>query len=160
MKFITTKFTSLLCFTFFSLFVSQASFAAEEPVSTGRFNNNAISKHDVLSYHESKQVVKGQKIFVHKWKGANWHFASQEHRDLFAKNPGKYSPAYNGFCSNALSLGKGLVRTNGKIWHIWNDQLHTFYAKGGKQRWLKNDYVKMVVDADREWKKELIKFNK
>lgn len=160
MKFISLKFTSLLCFALFSLFVSQASFAKEEPVSTGRFNSNAIGKHDVLGYHESKKAVKGQKTFVHEWKGAKWHFASKEHRDLFAKNPAKYSPAYNGFCSNALSLGKGLVRTNGKIWHIWNDRLHTFYAKGGKKRWLKNDYATMVADADRGWKKVLLKRKK
>ncbi|MGH1428138.1 MAG: YHS domain-containing (seleno)protein [Arenicella sp.] len=160
MKFVATKFSSFFSVIILSLFVSQLSFAAEEPVSTGRFNNNAIGKHDVLAYHESKQAVKGKKTYVHTWKGADWYFASEAHRDLFAATPEKFSPAYNGFCSNALSLGKGLVRTNGKIWHIWNDQLHTFYAEPGKQRWLENDYDQMLADADREWKKELAKLNK
>ena len=123
-----------LCFCISLLLVFQNVFA--EPVSTGRLNNSAIGKHDVVSYHESKNAVKGEKVFIHQWKGADWYFSSQEHRDLFAANPEKYHPAYNGFCSNALSLGKGLVKTNGKVWHIWKNQLHTFYAKKGKQRWL------------------------
>ena len=136
--------------------LSSVVFAAE-PVSTGRFNNSAIGKHDVLSYHQSKSATKGTKTFVHNWKGADWHFASEEHRDLFAAEPEKYSPAYNGFCSNALSLGKGLVRTNGKVWHIWNGQLHTFYAKPGLDRWLENDYEKVKADADKSWQAELAK---
>ena len=159
MKAIAIKYISLLGVLFLVFGFVQQGFTAE-PVSTGRFGNNAIGKHDVLAYHISGKTVKGEKTFVHQWKGADWHFATEAHRDQFAKNPAKYSPAYNGFCSNALSLGKGLVRTNGKVWHIWNDQLHTFYAKAGKERWLENDYAQMVIDADREWQKELVKFSK
>lgn len=148
------RLTKLVCFFFSLLLVSQQAFA--EPVSTSR-NNSVIGKHDVVAYHEDNSAVKGDKVFIHQWKGADWYFANEKHRDLFAANPDKYSPAYNGFCSNALSLGKGLVKTNGKVWHIWKNQLHTFYAKKGKQRWLDNDYETMVADADKEWEKELLK---
>ena len=149
----------ILCFILLISFFHPA-LAAKEPVSTGLFNSSAIGKHDVLSYHKLSKAVKGEKTYVHKWKGADWHFASEEHRDLFAANPDKYSPAYNGFCSNALSLGKGLVKTNGKVWHIWGNQLHTFYAQKGKDRWLDNDYAKVKADADKAWQAELAKINK
>jgi len=145
---------------FIILFVSFSVLHAQEPVSVGRSHNGVIGKHDVVNYHESGLATKGDAKFVFQWKGADWFFANKEHRDAFASNPEKYAPAYNGFCSNALSLGKGLVRTNGKVWHIWNDRLHTFYAKGGKKRWLKNDYSEMVAAADKAWQEELQKFAK
>lgn len=132
--------------------------ASAEPVSVNRFSNVAIGKHDVVSYHQQGAKEKGKKKFLYTWKGADWYFAEQTHRDLFAANPERYAPAYNGFCSNALSLDRGLVKTNGKVWHIWGDKLHTFYAKAGKRRWLTNDYAEMVAAADKAWQKELKKF--
>ena len=130
---------------------------SQEPVSTAYVGNNAIGKHDATAYHSEQTAVKGKKQFVHEWKGAKWHFATQAQRDLFAENPEKYSPAYNGFCSNALSIGKGLVRTNGKVWHIFGDQLHLFYAERGRVRWVEGDYDTLKSQADNAWKAELSK---
>ncbi len=130
---------------------------AQEPVSVGRFHNGVIGKHDTVNYHQLNRAEKGKAGFVYQWKGADWFFTNEQHRDLFAANPEKYAPAYNGFCSNALSIGKGLVRTNGKVWHIWNGKLHTFFAKDGRERWLENDYSEMVAAADKAWLEELSK---
>lgn len=127
----------------------------EEPVSTAYLSKNAIGKHDTTAYHSDKAAVKGDKQFIHEWKGAKWHFATQAQRDLFAANPEKYSPAYNGFCSNALTLGEGLVRTNGKVWHIFGDQLHLFFAERGRVRWVEGDYAKLKAQADKAWQTEL-----
>ena len=160
MKRLTIKLTAFFSIVLMALLMSQKGFAAEEPVSTGYLNNSAIGKHDVLSYHQGKFAEKGSKTFVHNWKGADWHFANEAHRDLFAANPEKFSPAYNGFCSNALSLGEGLIRTNGKVWHIWNGQLHTFYAERGRVRWVNGDYEAFNKQAAAAWKEELAKFKK
>ena len=130
---------------------------AHELVSVGRFHNGAIGKHDVVNYHQLDRAAKGESELVFRWKGADWFFVNKQHLDTFASNPEKYAPAYNGFCSNALSLGKGLVRTNGKVWHIWNGKLHTFFAKRGRDRWLNNDYSEMVAAADKAWREELQK---
>lgn len=126
-----------------------------EPVSTTYLGNDAIGKHDATAYHTKKHVIKGEKQFVYEWKGAKWYFATQEQRDLFALNPEKYSPAYNGFCSNALTLGEGLIRTNGKIWHIFGDQLYLFYAERGRVRWVEGDYFSLKSQADKAWQAEL-----
>jgi len=73
--------------------------------------------------------------------GAKWRFASKENADLFRANPDKYKPAYNGHCANALSLGKGLLKTNGKVWEIFGDELFLFYAERGRKRWLAVDDI-------------------
>ncbi len=160
MKKMIIKLTTLFSLILAALLLSPSSYAAEEPVSTGYLNNSAIGKHDVLSYHQDKSAKKGSKTYIHNWKGADWHFTSESHRDLFAENPEKFSPAYNGFCSNALTLGEGLIRTNGQVWHIWNGQLHTFYAERGRERWMNGDYESLNKQAAAAWKEELAKFKK
>jgi len=131
---------------------------AAEPVAKSRLGGVAIGGHDSVAYHSlqtapdpQEQAVGGKKSFVVKYKGAKWRFASQESADLFAAEPEKYSPAYNGHCANALSLGEGLIRTNGKTWEIFNDQLYLFYAPRGRVRWSDGNWESYKVDADAAW---------
>lgn len=127
---------------------------ASEPVSTGRFNDTAVTGHNVIAYHSlslGDKAVKGDKIYSMEWKGANWYFASEGQREQFKANPENYAPAYNGHCANALSLGEGLIRTSGKHWAVFDDQLYLFYAARGARRWLNGNYKEYKVVSDREW---------
>ena len=127
---------------------------AEEPVSTGYFGNTAIGGHDLTAYQNlspEDKAVKGEKSYAVNWKGAEWHFISQQDAARFAENPEKFSPAYNGHCANALSLGEGLIRTNGKHWAIFDDQLYLFFAPRGSKRWKSGNYLDYKEEADRAW---------
>lgn len=148
----------------FSLFVLFGSLlfvglaAAAEPVSKSRFKGVAIGGHDSTAYHSlardpQAKALKGAKKFVVKYKGAKWNFADQESADKFAAEPEAFSPAYNGHCANALSLGEGLVRTNGTHWEILDDQLYLFYAAKGRTRWLDGNWETYKVEADAAWEK-------
>ena len=88
-----------------------------------------------------------------KYKGANWRFLSKESADLFAANPEKYEPAFNGHCANALSLGNGLVKTNGKHWEILDDKLYLFYAAAGRDRWTDGNWETYKIASDAAWAK-------
>ncbi len=136
---------------------------AEEPVSVGYFGSTAIGGHDTLAYHRisaDDKAIKGNKRYTVEWKGAQWHFLTQEDSLLFAQDPEKYSPAYNGHCANALSLGEGLINTNGKYWAIFDDQLYLFYAPRGAKRWLSGDYKEYKKEADLAWSKILVRLSK
>jgi len=131
---------------------------AAEPVSKSRFGSVAIGGHDSVAYHSLEtapqaSALEGKKSFTVKYKGAKWRFLSQESADLFAANPEKYQPAYNGHCANALSLGKGLVRTDGTHWEILGDQLYLFYAAAGRERWTDGNWETYKVDSDKAWAK-------
>lgn len=131
---------------------------AAEPVSKSRFKGVAIGGHDSVAYHSLERepqanAIKGAKQFVVKYKGAKWNFADQESADKFAAEPEKFSPAYNGHCANALSLGEGLVRTDGTHWEILGDRLYLFYATRGRTRWLDGNWETYKVDADAAWEK-------
>ncbi len=129
---------------------------AAEPVSTGFFGNIAIGGQDTVSYHDpgvrqAHKVREGETRFEVVYLGANWRFASRESADRFASDPAKYVPHYNGFCANALSLGEGLIRTDGTVWEFFGDQLFLFYADRGRQRWLSGDWKAYQKQADAAW---------
>ena len=135
--------------------VTPFTLAADEPVSTGFIGNTAIGGHDVTAYHQlavDAKAIKGEKVYTVNWKGADWHFVTEADSEKFAANPEKFAPAYNGHCANALSLGEGLIRTNGKYWAIFDEQLYLFFAPRGAKRWqAAEDYREYKAAADRAW---------
>ena len=130
---------------------------ANEPVSKSFVTGVAIGGHDTVAYHklgnsEPHRAIEGTRTWKASWKGADWLFTSEADRDSFSANPERYSPAYNGFCANALSLGEGLIKTDGTHWQIFGDRLYTFYAARGRDRWLSGDFEEYKVVADKAWK--------
>ena len=132
---------------------------AEEPVSKSFFGGVAIGGYDTVAYHQNRgdahRAIKGSRRFTVEWKGATWRFASRENQAAFRADPARYAPAYNGFCANALSLGNGLVKTDGTHWQIYDGQLFLFYSKEGRQRWLDGDYREYKKAADLAWQEIL-----
>lgn len=148
-----------LCYGLLLLLLPVISFA-KEPVSTGYFGNTAIGGHDVTAYHQLENgadAIKGVKEYVVQWKGAKWRFVSEADSKAFAANPEQYAPAYNGHCANALSLGEGLIKTDGTHWAIFDNQLYLFFAGRGTKRWSNGDYKVYKEEADRAWKAILAK---
>ena len=134
--------------------------AAEEPVSKSRLSGVAIDGHDTVAYHDPESIARheaheGKKDFTAKWKGATWRFSDADNRDAFISNPKKYSPAYNGHCANALSLGEGLYKTDGTHWEIFGDQLFLFYKARGRTRWNDGNFETYKVQADLAWQEIL-----
>ncbi len=132
---------------------------AEEPVSKSFFGGVAIGGHDAVAYHfqdsDHHKATEGDSSYTIEWKGAKWRFASKADSEAFASEPERYAPAYNGFCANALSLGNGLVKTDGAHWQIFDNQLFLFYAKKGRNRWLGGNYRDFKADADKAWQEFL-----
>lgn len=136
--------------------VSASSALAAEPVSKSRFGSVAIGGQDTVAYHSLSKSphaasVAGDKSYTVDYKGAKWRFLSKESAELFAANPEKYEPAYNGHCANALSLGNGLVKTDGTHWEIFGDKLYLFFAARGRTRWTDGDWERYKVDSDAAW---------
>lgn len=129
---------------------------ADDPVSKSRISGVAIGGHDTVAYHDLQRApqadaVEGLKTYTVEHQGAKWRFLSQASADLFAANPDKYRPAYNGHCANALALGEGLIRTDGTHWEIFNDELHLFFAARGRNRWNDGNWETYKEQADAAW---------
>lgn len=135
-----------------------STIASAEAVSKSYWGDKAIGAHDTVAYHSASakknhQGVIGSKKYVVKYLDANWYFATQASADKFKADPDKYKPLYNGHCANALSLGEGLIPTDGQVWEFFGDELHLFYAERGRQRWLNGDWQSYRQQADTAWAK-------
>ncbi len=156
-KFMYNQLPGKRSIIFVALLIVAFNLNAGEPVSKSFLTGIAIGGHDSVAYHrlgndEPHRAIEGNQTWKAEWKGADWLFSSKTDRDLFAANPERYSPAYNGFCANALSLGEGLISTDGSHWQIFDNRLYTFYAARGRQRWLAGDFEEYRLIADMAWK--------
>ena len=130
----------------------------DEPISIKR--GVTLGGHDTVAYHapdnvEEHRAVKGDGDLTVEYAGATWRFSSKENRDAFLADPERYRPAYGGHCANALSLGEGLIRTDGKTWEIFEDQLYVYYAPRGRKRWNDGNWKTYKQEADRAWQEIL-----
>jgi len=109
-----------------------------------------LQGYDVVSYTE-EHAEKGKKGFPAAYGGVTWYFASGEHRDLFVKDPGRFLPAYGGFC--AYSIAKGYpVTADPRTFVMEGGTLYLFFDKAVQALW-EQDRNRLVSEAGRRWPK-------
>jgi YHS domain-containing protein len=111
----------------------------------------AIKGYDAVAYFEQSQAVKGSPSFVYQWNGAKWFFATQAHRDAFAKEPEHYAPQYGGYCAFGMSQGHA-VPVDPEAWKIVDGKLYLNYNKDIQKEWFK-DIPGHIKEADENWPK-------
>lgn len=146
MKFLKSIFISI------ALLVSANAFAAD-PIETGTFNNNAIYGYDTVAYFTQNKAVKGNKKITTEWRGALWHFSSEEHKAMFVAEPEKYAPQYGGYCAYAMSDGR-LVGIDEDAFTILDGKLYLNYSKSVMKEWRTNTEL-FIKEADAEYPKQV-----
>jgi YHS domain-containing protein len=119
----------LILSTLALLTISQVALAAP-PINTlereGLFgyehNGIAIRGYDTVAYFTQSKPVEGDNVFTTQWSGATWKFSSQEHLDLFVRNPEKYAPQYGGYCAYGVAQ-MNLVKIEPEQWTIIDEKL-------------------------------------
>ena len=112
-------------------------------------NGLAIKGFDPVSYHTMQKAVKGNAQYAVEWKGAKWHFSSQENKDLFSSNPDKFAPEYGGFCAYAASKGS-LAPVDPLAWTVRSDKLYLNYSMSVRDIW-REDIEGNIKKADLNW---------
>ena len=139
MRNLTRLFFILFAAFGFSAFVA-------DPIETGTFNNKAIYGYDTVAYFTENKAVKGKKDVTHSWRGADWHFASEENKALFVANPEKYAPQYGGYCAYAMSDGR-LVGIDEDAFTIHEGKLYLNYSMSVMKEWRSN-MAQFIKEAD------------
>lgn len=127
---------------------------AAEPINTlersGVFgykpNGIAIRGFDTVAYFTLSKATKGSPEFATDWNGATWHFASQEHLELFKADPEKYAPQYGGYCAYGVAVDN-LVKIEGDLWDIVDGKLYLNFNKGLQKKW-REDIAGYIKTAD------------
>jgi YHS domain-containing protein len=88
--------TALLAAVCLIVLSVSSAYALLPPVNADN-NGVAIKGFDTVAYFTLNRPVKGNKKLAFAWNGATWWFSNKEHRELFVKNPEKYTPQYGGY---------------------------------------------------------------
>jgi hypothetical protein len=114
-------------------------------------NELAIKGYDTVAYFTAGTAVKGIESFTFPWHDMTWLFSTKENRDLFAANPGKYAPQYDGYCAWALTESRK-AKTDPEVWKIVDGKLYLNCSKTAYEKW-SVDIPGNIKKADANWLK-------
>jgi hypothetical protein len=114
-------------------------------------NGKAIRGYDPVAYHTEHKAVHGADSLQLSWNNTTWLFSSARNRDLFKAEPGKYAPAYGGYCAFGVSENH-LSPTDPQAFTIVHDTLYLNYNANVRKLWLK-DPIQRIQTANAYWPK-------
>ncbi len=88
----------------------------------------AIQGYDSVAYFVAGGAVAGVPEFAEQYGGATFYFASENNRELFRSDPGKYAPAYGGWCAWAASRSS-IADINPKAFVVRDDRLFLNFSR-------------------------------
>ncbi len=121
-------------------------------------NNVANSGYDVVAYFTDYKAVKGSKDHSAQYDGVIYYFASEEHKNMFEKDPTHYLPQFGGYCAFGMGKMNSKVPTNPETFKIYNGKLYLFFNdlyEGKKFNTIipwNGDEVNLKQSADNNWK--------
>lgn len=111
----------------------------------------AIHGYDPVAYFTVGKPVKGNPSINARQDDATYYFSSAANKQAFLKSPGKYKPAYGGYCAIGASFGK---KFDGRpdLWKIVDGRLYLNVAPGPHKRWL-SEIPSRIKAANANWPK-------
>jgi len=113
----------------------------------------SISGYDPVAYFTQGKPVQGKAEHEHVWRKLRWRFATAEHRDLFVKDPNRYTPQYDGYCAMGAADGTGAHKdtVDPEAWAIVDGKLYLVHTRYWLERWREKaeEYIKR---ADADWR--------
>jgi enamine deaminase RidA (YjgF/YER057c/UK114 family) len=112
----------------------------------------SISGYDPVAYFTDGKPVPGKSEFEYSWHKLRWRFANGAHRDLFAKDPDRYTPQYDGYCAMGAAAGEAAHKdtVDPEAWAIVDGKLYLTHMRQAMDDWRQNpaEYVKR---ANENW---------
>lgn len=112
----------------------------------------AIDGYDPVSYF-SGSPAEGNRSLTYVYKGVTYRFANQANLAKFKANPGKFEPAYGGWCAYAMGATGEKVKVDLETYKIVDGKLYLFYnfwTNNTLTDWNK-DEQKLKEAGDRNW---------
>lgn len=114
-------------------------------------NQTGVSTYDPVAYFTEGKARRGSGFHVTEIQGVTYAFVSEENKEVFLANPGKYLPAYGGWCAYGMAIGKKFV-TDPEAWKIVNGKLYLNLDKDIQKKWFE-DIPGYIKTADKNWAK-------
>ncbi len=110
-----------------------------------------VGGYDPVAYFKSGKAMKGNGWHVAYHQGVTYVFASKKNRKMFEADPGKYLPAYGGYCAYGVAVGQKFV-ADPEVWKIVEGSLYLNLDQDIQRKWNK-DIPGYIQKADANWMK-------
>jgi enamine deaminase RidA (YjgF/YER057c/UK114 family) len=121
------------------------------PMARGDEPRLSISGYDPVAYFTDGKPVQGKTDFEYLWHRLRWRFASGEHRDLFVKDPDRYTPQYDGYCAMGVGWEAPHKDTvDPEAWAIVDGKLYLNHTTRMQDAWNQNA-AENIKRADENW---------
>lgn len=114
-------------------------------------STTGVAGYDLVSYQNGKRPIRGNGHFLSVQNGVTYLFANADNKADFDRNPGKYLPAYGGYCAFGVSVGKKFVG-DPEVWRIIDGALYLNLDENIQDQWLK-DVPGRIKTANTNWTK-------
>ena len=118
-------------------------------LAASQYATPGVHGYDLVSYHTSKRPLRGNGHYVSVHDGVTYLFSSKRNKAKFDRNPGKYLPAYGGYCAFGASVGKKFDG-DPEVWRIVNGRLYLNLDENVQDKWLK-DVPGRIKAANANW---------
>ena len=112
-------------------------------------NDVILAGFDAVAYQTAGKPVPGKAQYTATYNNAVYRFSSASNRDKFRANPGKYAPAYGGYCAYGMSFGKKFS-VDGKAFEVVNGILYVNKNLAVYETW-REDIPGNIQKADTQW---------
>lgn len=109
----------------------------------------ALEGYDPVAYFTDHAATKGNPSFRSIRNGAEYHFASADHKARFDEDPTRYEPQFGGWCAYAASIDR-LSPIDPQFWEVVDNRLLLQHNKKAWDLWHK-DASGNLTKADANW---------
>jgi enamine deaminase RidA (YjgF/YER057c/UK114 family) len=112
----------------------------------------SIGGYDPVAYFTDGKPVQGKSDLEYLWHRLRWRFASAIHRDLFVKDPDRYTPQYDGYCAMGASSEAAAHKdtVDPEAWAIVDGKLYLTHNQYALKVWQENA-AEHIKQADQDW---------
>jgi enamine deaminase RidA (YjgF/YER057c/UK114 family) len=113
----------------------------------------SISGYDPVAYFTDGKPVQGKPDFEYLWHRLRWRFASVSRRQMFAKDPDRYTPQYDRYCAMGTSGDAAAHKdtVDPEAWAIVDGKLYFTRNEHWLQVW-REKAAEHIKQADRDWR--------
>jgi YHS domain-containing protein len=122
---------------------------AAELVNVSGASRVALDGYDPVAFFTDSRPVNGSPFIKTMYRGADYFFASEEHKKLFTGNPDKYAPQYGGFCAFGVGLD-AIFPVDINTWQIRNGKLYLNLNHDILEKF-NADFEGNVAKAEKNW---------
>ena len=106
---------------------------------------------DPVAYFTLGKAKEGSKGITSEFLGGTWRFASEQNRQLFLANPGKYIPQYGGHCAWGIKSDPH-IEPEPTQFRVVEGKLYLFNNAPANSRWdIKHGHTQI---ANRKWEEQ------